>query len=247
MSPPDPTGACAIAVMAKESRPGRVKTRLVPPLRPEEAAELNSCCLRDIGANIQAAAGEAAIAGYAAYHPPGAEDFMRAVLPADFRLFCPDGQGIGAALVDSAVGLFAAGHPAVCLVNADSPNLPTACLVAAVLALARDGDRVVLGPSDDGGYYLIGLKRFHARLFEDIAWSTGHVLRQTGERAAEIGLDVVTLPAWYDVDDGAALERLAADLLGPERRGSAAPASTAFLARLRAGGRLPLPGTPDAA
>src|SRR5262249_34213326 len=67
------------------------------------------------------------------------------------------------------------------------------------------GDRVVLGPASDGGYYLIGLKHPHRRLFEDIAWSTERVLQQTVERAASLGLDVVTLPVWYDVDDAASL------------------------------------------
>src|SRR5205823_11592800 len=71
--------------------------------------------------------------------------------------------------------------------------------------LARDGDRVVLGPSQDGGYYLIGLKRPHRNLFERIAWSTADVLAHTIERAAEINLRVEFLPTWYDVDDAATL------------------------------------------
>ena len=72
---------------------------------------------------------------------------------------------------------------------------------------------MVLGGSDDGGYYLIGLKRLHQRIFEHIDWSTERVFQQTLERAREIGLEAELLPTWYDVDDGATLERLRGELL----------------------------------
>lgn len=232
------TGVCAIAIMAKESAPGRVKTRLCPPLAAEESAELNTAFLRDISANIARAAERAAIQGYAAYHPPGSEPFFHDVLPAGFKLYWPPEAGIGRALLHSARALLADGYAAMCLVNSDSPNLPTDYLVQAAELLDRPGDRVVLGPSDDGGYYLIGLKAFHARLFEDVDWSTERVTGQTLERAAEIGLPVEMLPAWYDVDDGAMLARLAADLLDPPGAGSDAPHARAFVRRLRAEGRV---------
>ena len=80
--------------------------------------------------------------------------------------------------------------------------------------LAQPGDRAVLGPSIDGGYYLLGVKQPHRRLFEDIAWSTEQVARQTLERAAEIGLRVHVLPPWYDVDDASSLDTLQAELCG---------------------------------
>ena len=100
----------------------------------------------------------------------------------------------------------------------------------AVQILSSPNDRVVLGPSEDGGYYLIGLKNLHRRLFQDIAWSTKQVLAQTLERAAELGLEARLLPAGYDVDDQASLERLRRDLLGPNESGEArAPATQQFL------------------
>ncbi len=91
--------------------------------------------------------------------------------------------------------------------------------------LARPGDRAVLGPSTDGGYYLLGIKQAHRRLFDDIDWSTERVARQTLERASEIGLDVHCLPAWYDVDDSQALRQLHAELF---EGGSLDPALTPF-------------------
>jgi uncharacterized protein len=90
--------------------------------------------------------------------------------------------------------------------------LPTAFLVETAEVLARPGDRAVLGPSSDGGYYLLGLKFAHRRMFEDIAWSTERVAEQSLARAREIGLDVHMLPAWYDVDDIDGLRRLQIEL-----------------------------------
>jgi hypothetical protein len=93
---------------------------------------------------------------------------------------------------------------------------------------------MVLGPAADGGYYCIGLKDPHPDLFEKIAWSTPRVFAQTCDRAREIGLAVVTLPPWYDVDDAASLSRLAGELFGGDRRQSegipyAASRTAAFL------------------
>jgi uncharacterized protein len=102
------------------------------------------------------------------------------------------------------------------VLNSDSPTLPTALLVETAEVLARPGDRAVLGPSTDGGYYLLGLKHAHARMFEGITWSTEQVAEETLARAREIGLDVHRLPDWYDVDDVDALKRLDAELRGAE-------------------------------
>jgi glycosyltransferase A (GT-A) superfamily protein (DUF2064 family) len=108
------------------------------------------------------------------------------------------------------------GHGSAVVLNSDSPTLPTAFLIETAAALARPGDRAVLGPSSDGGYYLLGLKAEHRRLFDDIAWSTERVAAQTLERAREIGLEVHRLPVWYDVDDVDGLSRLYSELCGEE-------------------------------
>lgn len=202
--------------MAKAPRLGEIKTRLVPPLSPAEAAALGGAFIQDIAENILAAAEAVAIEGYAAYSPPGSEAEFTRLLPADIRLLPPRRIGLGASLWHAAEDLLAAGYGAVCLVNADSPTLPTTFLVEAVHALGKSGDRVVLGPAEDGGYYLIGLKRPHRRLFEDIAWSTEIVFGQTLDRAAELALRAITLPRWYDVDDSESLRRLIDELLGAD-------------------------------
>ena len=123
----------------------------------------------------------------------------------------------GDCLFHAATTLLDAGHDAVCLLNSDSPTLPTAYLMAAATALAAPGDRIVLGPSTDGGYYLLGLKQPHRRLFEDIDWSTERVAAQTLARARELGLAVHQLPSWYDVDDLTALRLLVGELFEDRR------------------------------
>jgi rSAM/selenodomain-associated transferase 1 len=205
---------CAVAMMAKAPRIGDAKTRLAPPLSETEAAALSSCFIRDTADNIIAAAQSAPIHGHVAYSPPGSETVFRALLPEPIELLPSRRVGLGYSLADAVEDLLAAGYGSVCLVNSDSPTLPTSVLIEAARTSLASGDRVVLGPAEDGGYYCIGLKSPHARLFEDIAWSTEQVLAQTLERAHEIGLDTVVLPMWYDVDDLASLRRLTKELIG---------------------------------
>ena len=207
---------CGIAFMAKASAPGRAKTRLVPPLTFEEAAVLNTAFLQDVADNVQLAARDAdrdcRIAGYAAYGPPGSEDFFRRTLPGAIGLIEAWRPNFGDCLLHTIEEIFARGHSSAVVLNSDSPTLPTAFLVETAAALAEPGDRAVLGPSSDGGYYLLGLKTAHRHMFENIAWSTEQVAKQTLERAREIGLDVHRLPVWYDVDDVDGLRRLHAEL-----------------------------------
>jgi uncharacterized protein len=220
---PAATTACGIAFMAKASAPGRAKTRLVPPLTFDEAAALNTAFLQDVADNLLLAAGEAGIAGYAAFGPPGSEDFFHRTLPHGIALIDAWLPNFGDCLLHTIGQIFARGHAAAVVLNSDSPTLPTSFLVETAEVLARPGDRAVLGPSSDGGYYLLGLKTAHRRMFEDIAWSTERVADQTLERAREIGLTVHTLPVWYDVDDIESLRRLRAELAGPAAAKSAVP------------------------
>ena len=123
------------------------------------------------------------------------------------------GEGFGERLLHTAEDLFAAGFRAVCLIDSDSPTVPTGAYVEAVERLLTSEDCMVLGPSDDGGNYLIGVNALHPRLFEDIAWSTAIVAEQTLQRAQEIDLPVYSLPTWFDVDDRQTLTRLYRELL----------------------------------
>jgi rSAM/selenodomain-associated transferase 1 len=203
---------CGIAVMAKASVPGRTKTRLTPPLSAIEAAAFNTAFLKDVSANLVAASRSAGICGYMAYGPPGTQQFFVDHLPDTIGLIEAWFPNFGDCLFKAITGLFEAGHGAAVVLNSDSPTLPTALLIETAAVLAQPGDRVVLGPSTDGGYYLLGIKQAHRRLFEDIDWSTERVARQTLSRAEEIGLEVHCLPAWYDVDDAPSLRQLHREL-----------------------------------
>lgn len=205
--------ACGIAIMAKASRPGLTKTRLTPPLTPEEAALCNTAFLKDVSENLLRAGDAESIAAYVAYGPSDADAFFRHTLPASVGLLEVWHADFDACLI-KALAVLLARHSAACVLNSDSPTLPPAFLIEAARVLAAPGERIVLGPSTDGGYYLLGCKQLHLRLFEDIAWSTDAVAGETLERAAELGLAVHMLPAWYDVDDAASLRIVARETLG---------------------------------
>ncbi len=228
---------CALAVMAKAPRAGRVKTRLSPPLTLQQTAELNIGFLRDTAENISTIPGAA---GLVSYTPVGDEELFAGLLPESFALVPQRGDGFGERLLCAAEDILAIGYGAVCLIDSDSPTVPAAAFYQAVTSLAQPGDRVVLGPSEDGGYYLIGLKRAHAEPFKGISWSTAAVLEETVARCAEAGLEVVLLPTWYDVDDEATLDVLKSELLDDmapgfaTMRGYAAPHTRSLLASMTA-------------
>jgi hypothetical protein len=220
---------CALGIMTKAPEPGKVKTRLTPPLTPDEAAAINKCFLHDLSEAIAAACAESPGCGVGVYTPVGAEEAYQGILPPNFLLLAQRGNDFGERLTSAVEDLFAVGFESVCLINSDSPTVPASSFADAVNALTRPGDRIVLGPSDDGGYYLIGLKRLHRRVFEQIDWSTERVLEQTLARAAEVGVEVHRLPSGFDVDDGATLHRLCRELLGGASSPDVAPSTRAFL------------------
>src|SRR5262245_61403837 len=204
---------CAIAVMAKASIPGKRSTRLASPLSEDESATLNTGFGRDAADNSQAAAALANISGWMAYAPVGSAPFFRSHLPQSIGLLEAAAPTLGECLQYASATLLRSGYGAVCLVNSDSPTLPVGHLATAATALAAAGDRIVLGPATDGGYYLIGMKRPHPGLFEGIAWSTDRVFAQTLKRAEALGLSVIELPTWYDVDSTATLRTLIDEVL----------------------------------
>jgi len=217
-------GASVVVVMAKRPVPGKTKTRLCPPLTPLEAAELYEALLRDTIGLVSSLRGiELAIA----ITPRTAVEQMGTFAPRGARILAVEGADIGECLVGAMGLLFSEGFTRVVAVNSDGPTLPAEYIERAV-AMLTDSD-VVLGPAEDGGYYLIGLRQTQPGLFADIAWSSSRVAAQTLERAAAAGLTVAQLPSWYDVDTPAELERLREELVA--RPLGIAPCTRAFLAR----------------
>ena len=222
----------AIGIIGKAPQPGRSKTRLASAIGAAAACELSACFLRDVASAIEAVPEALGRRGYGVYAPAGTEDIMRQLLPAGFGLLLQAGDDLGHVLIGATRMLLDAGHDCVLLVNGDSPTLPPRFLAQAIMALRESGDRMVLGPASDGGYYLIGLKRPHHQLFTRISWGTETVAHSTCDRAAEIGLSTTLLPEWYDVDDIETLRWLREELVGRSirfRGGGFAAASRAFI------------------
>ena len=224
-----------MGVMMKTPRNGFSKTRLSPPLSSEEAASISRCFLKDIGAAIEALSREDPfVVGVAIYTPVGTEAILGELLPSEFKMIAQREGGFGTRLSGAIEDLFSVGFSAICLIGSDSPTLPFHCLQDSATLLKEAKDRMVIGPCWDGGYYLLGLRRAHTRLFENITWSTDRVYGETVERSREINLPAITLPAWYDVDDQLSLNRLLSELF-PERakevvpQGSPAPYTKEFL------------------
>lgn len=194
--------------MAKAPVPGRVKTRLVPPLTHDQAAGLARALLQDTVARLQAMAG---VTLAIAVEPAEAMPEVRASLPPVECLPQPPGD-LGARLAVVIADRFADRAAAVVVIGSDHPTLPTEMVAQAVAWLREGRDEVVVGPAEDGGYCLLGLTRPHPELFRDIPWSTPQVLATTLDRAAAGRLPVRSLPTWYDVDTPADLARLQRDL-----------------------------------
>jgi len=197
-----------VAIMAKAPRVGEVKTRLCPPLSPPEAAALYRGFLLD---KIEQVRGLREISPAVAYTPPDGRTVFEQLAP-EFTLVPQRGGDLGSRLANSFDLLLAKGYAGALAIDSDTPTLPTWHLQEASRLIARPEIDVVLGPAEDGGYYLIGLRNLHRDLFEDMAWSTARILPETIRRAEAKGLTVACVPPWFDVDTPEDLERLKASL-----------------------------------
>jgi glycosyltransferase A (GT-A) superfamily protein (DUF2064 family) len=144
------------------------------------------------------------------------------------------GPDLGARLVSCAEAVYDMGYLRVLLVDSDSPTLPVSFYSQGLALLKDREDRIVLGPTEDGGYYLIGMSRLYRSLFQGILWSTPGVLQATMEKARSLGIDVELLPVWYDIDMEQDLNRLMVDLDDPLLC-TAAPKTASWLRKRKLG------------
>lgn len=204
----------ALIIMAKQPIIGKTKTRLSPPLSPEQATALYKALLLDtIALCSQVESVDLAVAST----PPDASDYFQHVSPAGTLILPAACEDIGGCLSLVLGELLDRGYQMVLAINSDGPSLPLSHIESA-LKFLKDSD-LVLGPSEDGGYYLIGLKTYYPALFEGIDWSTARVIGQTMNKASDLGLSIALLPNWYDIDTARDLQRLQAELdkLPPDR------------------------------
>ena len=192
-----------VIIMAKKPQPGRSKTRLCPPFTHKQAASIAEALLKD---TIDLVNGIPGIQPAVAITPPEEMGYFQNLCPDHFWLLPVKGANIGECLYSTIDSILDKGHPKAIAINADGPDLPVSYLVKSLSDL--DSHDMVIGPTNDGGYYLIGLKHTAPQIFEGITWSTNLVLNQTLERAKDSGLIYTILPPWHDVDTGQDLEHL---------------------------------------
>ena len=193
------TETCLI-IFAKNPMPNLVKTRLIPQLSPEQAARLYSAFLTDWCETLAVLPNATRVI---AYTPPESLPDLQALIGKDAIYIPQVGNNLGARLISATQWAAKQGYQKILIVGSDSPTLPLSHLSQAILTL--DSRDVVLGPSVDGGYYLIGFSAAHLAktvpsVFEGIAWSTNSVFQQTIARVRSTGATFGLLPPWYDVD-----------------------------------------------
>ena len=212
----------ALIVFAKRPEPGRVKTRLTAALTPTEAAALYRAFLLD--ALDQYVTLEADVRLYLA--SAGGEAFEPT--PDPVAQFSQVGDGLGERMRRAFDDTLAVGYRRAVIIGTDHPTLPSAFVEQAFTALDAP-DSLVLGPSTDGGYYLLGMNGFYPQVFEGMTYSHGRVFANTMARAACTEAGLTILPLWYDVDEPGDLQRLADELAAhPDQ----APRTQAMLATL---------------
>jgi uncharacterized protein len=196
-----------VYIVAKAPSAGVSKTRLCPPLQSGQAAELALAFLVDTLACVYRAGCTARVM----CRDKAEQSALQHSLGVTTQVSVQGGHGLGDALETAFREGVEDGLAAVAVLGADSPTLPSWILRGAFRALSGGAD-AVLGPSEDGGYYLLAARRLHSALFRDMPWSTNRVTAVTLDRCRQAGLRTHVLPTWYDVDDAVALTRLGADL-----------------------------------
>lgn len=196
----------ALLVVAKRPAPGQTKTRLTPPLDAAKAARLYECLLQD---TLELTRAVPNVERLIAYAPIDAEGYFRTLAP-DFGLVPQVGANLGERLDNALSHCLNNGFTQAVIMDSDSPTLPSDYVARAFVEL-QSAD-VVVGPCQDGGYYLIGLQRPQPRLLREVQMSTPNVLRDTLAIAAQEGLCATVLPSWYDVDTVSEFARLQSEL-----------------------------------
>ncbi|MBM4258590.1 MAG: glycosyltransferase [Deltaproteobacteria bacterium] len=217
-----------LIIFAKAPIVGQVKTRLCPPMTLEQAAGLATYFLID---TVERACSLPDVQVYVAFTPTDSESVFRALLSFPVHYVAQRGHSLGERELNVFRDLQQQEPRKVVLIGSDIPTLPRSHLQEAFTLLGDPGCNVVLNPTEDGGYCLIGMREPHAVLFENISWSTPAVLQETLAQAQRHNLKVKLLPSWYDVDEASDLHRLATDLSQPDRAAEA-PRTREFLDRL---------------
>lgn len=217
----------ALVLVAKEPDLERTKTRLSPRLSPEERRALCEAMLLDKRDQLAAID---RVARVLAFDPPERGEAMAARMGAGWTLLAQGEGELGARLARVGSALLGEGYAAVIFVGSDSPTLPVERVIEARDALERAERDAVIGPAEDGGYYLLGVRRIEPALFAGIEWSTERVFEQQMSALRALRARTRVLATGYDVDVPADLDRLARELSESEALRAAAPRTARFCA-----------------
>jgi rSAM/selenodomain-associated transferase 1 len=194
----------ALVVMMKYPEPGRVKTRLVPPLTAAEAARLYRCFIEDTFERImplaQCSDADKRVSIHSAFTPAEKSGDVTKLLPTGIPLIPQRGGDLGERLYTIFNEMMEHGYKRVVVIGSDSPDIPLEYIGKAVRLLCENPGRIVLGPTEDGGYYLIGMDRASKAPFEGISWGSDTVLSDTLAQCKRDGIETSLLPMWRDVD-----------------------------------------------
>jgi hypothetical protein len=216
----------AMLVMVKAPRTGEVKTRLTPFLSLQQAAELASCFAQDtIAKSLQITRNV-----IVAYTPSDGRTTLEELLPDGLIWIEQRGENLGERMTNAFLDAFAKGFSPIVMIGTDSPTLPVEFIEKTIESLSNDESDLVLGKTEDGGYYLIALRHsFDEKLLTEIEWSTPKVFEQTVRNAERLNLRLKTLPVWYDVDEPQDLIRLEKELRDDEENQRRAPSTCRWL------------------
>ncbi len=202
-----------VIVMTKVPGASDVKTRLRPVLNSAGCTSLAICFLGDTVANITDNFENVIIA----FTPEDGKKELTEILGNNHRMIAQKGRDLGERLSAVIAGAFDSGFGPVLVIGTDSPTLPPEYLARAFAHLQTHDNGVSIGPTGDGGYYLIGVSKPHKTIFEDIRWSSDKVFAQTIAKIKMVGdVDLQILPKWYDVDNTEDLLRLRSELLSDD-------------------------------
>jgi len=221
-----PSRGVALVVMAKAPQAGASKTRLLPRLDADQAATLALCLTQDSVRNVRALDARVCIA----YTPAGGRDVLEPALAPGLRWFAQRGKDLGARMEHAIARAARWGARPILLIGTDSPHLPIENIALAIETLQADRADLVLGPAEDGGYYLVGMSRPAPGLFDGVAWSTSRAYAETAANAQRQSLRLWNAPMGYDIDTPADLARLYEQICTDPRLRDRVPGTARWLA-----------------
>lgn len=214
----------AVIIMAKVPTAGNVKTRLQPFLSAKDCADLSEAFLRDAENKAKTVCENVILA----YSPDEKINDLKSIFPAQNIFVEQTGSDLGEKMLNAFQFAFEQKSDSVVMIGTDSPTFPFDYIEQAFEFLETNSD-VVLGKTEDGGFYLIGLRKLEREIFEDVRWSSPDTFEQVFENIHRLNLHLREVPSWYDVDEQKDFEKLREEILHNKNAQRRAPKTYALI------------------